>query len=84
VSRRAPDRESGPDVSTANIGAVTSIQRFGGAPNLNIHFHMLFPSGLYRDGEMRSLARSHWVPMLASDDVNQGAVEWREGPGNSD
>lgn len=28
--------------ATAKTGAVTLIQRFGGALNLNIHFHMLF------------------------------------------
>ena len=28
--------------TTAQTGAVTLIQRFGGALNLNIHFHMLF------------------------------------------
>lgn len=28
-------------------GAVTLIQRFGGAVNLNIHFHMLFVDGVY-------------------------------------
>ena len=31
---------------TASTGAVTLIQRFGSALNVNIHFHMLFlPSG---------------------------------------
>jgi len=28
-------------------GAVTLIQRFGSALNLNIHFHMLFLDGVY-------------------------------------
>lgn len=32
---------------TAQTGAVTLIQRFGGALNLNIHFHMLFLDGVY-------------------------------------
>jgi len=31
----------------AQTGAVTLIQRFGGALNLNIHFHMLFLDGVY-------------------------------------
>ena len=31
-------------------GAVTLIQRFGSALNLNIHFHMLFLDGVYIDG----------------------------------
>ncbi len=33
--------------STAHTGAVTLIQRFGSALNLNIHFHMLFLDGVY-------------------------------------
>jgi len=33
----------------ALTGAVTLIQRFGGALNLNIHFHMLFLDGVYVD-----------------------------------
>jgi len=32
---------------TAQTGAVTLIQRFGSALNLNIHFHMLFLDGVY-------------------------------------
>jgi hypothetical protein len=33
--------------STAHTGAVTLIQRFGSALNLNIHFYMLFLDGVY-------------------------------------
>ena len=33
----------------AHTGAVTLIQRLGGALNLNIHFHMLFLDGVYVD-----------------------------------
>lgn len=33
--------------SSAKTGAVTLIQRFGSALNLNIHFHMLFLDGVY-------------------------------------
>ncbi|MBL4580186.1 MAG: transposase zinc-binding domain-containing protein [Gammaproteobacteria bacterium] len=33
----------------AHTGAVTLIQRFGSALNLNIHFHMLFLDGVYVD-----------------------------------
>lgn len=32
---------------TAKTGAVTLIQRFGSALNLNVHFHMLFLDGVY-------------------------------------
>jgi ribosomal protein S27E len=33
---------------TAKTGAVTLVQRFGSALNLNVHFHMLFLDGVYR------------------------------------
>jgi hypothetical protein len=33
--------------STGQCGAVTLIQRFGSALNLNVHFHMLIPDGVY-------------------------------------
>jgi len=33
-----------------STGAVTLIQRFGSALNLNIHFHMLFLHGVYFEG----------------------------------
>ena len=36
----------------ARTGAVTLIQRFGSALNLNVHFHMLFLDGVYVSGPM--------------------------------
>lgn len=33
--------------ASAQCGAVTLIQRLGSALNLNVHFHMLFPDGVY-------------------------------------
>ena len=33
--------------TTGYTGAVTPIQRFGSAPNLNVHFHMIFVDGVY-------------------------------------
>ena len=41
---------------TAQAGAVTVIQRFGSALNLNVHFHLLFLDGVYvarPDGSLR-------------------------------
>ncbi len=35
--------------STAHTGAVTLIQRWGSALNLNIHFHMLYLDGVYAE-----------------------------------
>ena len=43
--------------TTAQAGAVTLNQRFGGALNLNIHFHMLFLDGVYSDSAHGSCAR---------------------------
>ena len=42
---------------TAQAGAVTLIQCFCGALNLNIHFHMIFVDGVYIDGVPKSRAR---------------------------
>jgi ribosomal protein S27E len=44
-------KQAGFTHKTARTGAVTLIQRFGSALNLNIHFHMLFLDGVYIDDE---------------------------------
>lgn len=56
--------QAGIDHASAQCGAVTLIQRFGSALNLNIHFHMLWLDGVYEDITERSqrkprLHRSH-------------------------
>ena len=44
--------------ATAQTGAVTLIERFGSALNMNIHFHMLFLDGVYvTSGERLSFRR---------------------------
>ncbi len=40
-------KKAGHTLQTAQTGAITFIQRFGSALNLNIHFHMLFLDGVY-------------------------------------
>jgi hypothetical protein len=40
-------RKAGFRAKRARTGAVTLIQRFGSALNLNLHFHMLFLDGVY-------------------------------------
>jgi hypothetical protein len=40
--------QAGLKISEAQTGAVTLIQRFGSAANLNIHLHCLFLDGIYR------------------------------------
>ncbi|MFN2378172.1 MAG: transposase [Candidatus Binatia bacterium] len=44
LRRRARDQHG---VRRAKCGAVTFLQRFGGALNLNVHFHSLFLDGVY-------------------------------------
>ena len=56
--------------STAHTGAVTLIQRFGSALNLNIHFHMLFLDGVYV-GEASSSSRFRWVTEPTSYELAQ-------------
>ena len=56
--------------STAHTGAVTLIQRFGSALNLNIHFHMLFLDGVY-EGEASSSSRFRWVTDPTSYELAQ-------------
>jgi len=57
--------------STAHSGAVTLIQRFGSALNLNIHFHMLFLDGVYIDGNNGLPVRFRWVKAPTSDELAQ-------------
>jgi hypothetical protein len=54
----------------AHTGAVTLIQRFGGALNLNIHFHMIFLDGVYvnRDGK---LDRFRWVKAPTTAELSE-------------
>ena len=57
--------------TTAQTGAVTLIQRFGGALNLNIHFHMLFLDGVYIGSVHGSPVRFRWVKAPSSDELTQ-------------
>ena len=41
--------QAGINRANAHGGTVTLIQRFGGALNLNVHFHMLWLDGVYED-----------------------------------
>ncbi|MHC4092902.1 MAG: transposase [Planctomycetota bacterium] len=54
----------------AHTGAVTLIQRFGSALNLNIHFHMLFLDGVYVD-RPDGTVRFWWVKAPTSDELTQ-------------
>ena len=63
-------RKAGYTRTTAYTGAVTLIQRFGSALNLNIHFHMLFLDGVYVDGA-GSTVRFRWVKAPTDDELTQ-------------
>ena len=54
--------------SVAQTGAVTLIQRFGGALNLNIHFHMLFLDGVYIGG---SSEQPMWFRQVKAPNKNE-------------
>lgn len=54
----------------AKTGAVTLIQRFGSALNLNIHFHMLFLDGVYVE-RPNGTARFLWVRAPTSAELTQ-------------
>jgi hypothetical protein len=56
--------------TTSHTGAVTLIQCFGSALNMNIHFHMLFLDGVYVDGS-GSTPRFSWVKAPTNDELNQ-------------
>jgi hypothetical protein len=64
-------KKAGFSCTTARTGAVTLIQRFGSALNLNIHFHMLFLDGVYIDSENESNMRFRWVKAPTSAELTQ-------------
>jgi hypothetical protein len=63
-------RKAGYTKTIAHTGAVTLIQRFGGALNLNVHFHMLFLDGVYVDSAGSS-TRFRWVKAPTNSEPNQ-------------
>ena len=56
---------------TSRTGAITLIQRFGSALNLNIHFHMLFLDGVYTERSVGDSARFRWVRSPTSRELTQ-------------
>ena len=63
-------KKAGLTKKSAQTGAVTLIQRFGSALNLNIHFHMLFLDGVYVERPDGS-ARFFWVKAPTSQELTQ-------------
>ncbi len=62
-------KKAGHTKTTAHTGAVTLIQRFGGAINLNVHFHMLFLDGVYIEDKYGSAVRFQWIKSPTSDEL---------------
>lgn len=56
-------KKTGYKKNTARTGAVTFIQRFGSALNLNIHFHMLFLDGVFINAKGESAAQ-RFIPVF--------------------
>jgi hypothetical protein len=54
--------------STAHTGAVTLIQRFGSALNLNLHFHMLYLDGVYAE-DAHGQVRFHRIKAPTADEL---------------
>jgi hypothetical protein len=50
-------------------GAVTFIQRFGSALNLNVHFHVMMPDGIFADPEGEEIAPFYGVPRPKKEEV---------------
>ena len=63
-------KKAGYSCKTAQTGAVTLIQRFGSALNLNIHFHMLFLDGAYVERSEGSV-RFRWVKAPTSTELTR-------------
>ena len=63
-------KKAGFSCQTAHTGAVTLIQRFGSALNLNLHFHMLFLDGVYVE-RPDGCVRFRWVKAPTSIEITQ-------------
>jgi hypothetical protein len=71
LRRRARDRLG---VQRAKPGAVTFVQRFGGALNLNVHFHSLVFDGVY---EVLPGLRGVRFARLPAPDTEEWFGYWR-------
>ena len=63
-------KKAGYTKTTAHTGAVTLIQRFGSALNLNVHLHMLFLDGVYvEDKKYGSAMRFQWIKSPTNEEL---------------
>jgi len=63
-------KKAGVTLAAGHTGAVTLIQRFGSALNLNIHFHMIFLDGVYLSVEDAAPVFRH-VPAPTGFDLQE-------------
>lgn len=63
-------KKAGLSKKTGRTGAVTLIQRFGSALNLNIHFHMLFLDGVYEVDSEGNTIQFHTIKAPSNQDMN--------------
>jgi hypothetical protein len=52
-------------IRAPRTGAITFVQRFGGLVNLNVHFHLLVPDGVFADDDDQLAFALHPVPTSA-------------------
>jgi hypothetical protein len=55
------------EIRKAKCGGVTFVQRFGGAVNLNIHFHSLVPDGVYYEDSKKGICFQRLPPLADSE-----------------
>jgi hypothetical protein len=67
-------KKAGFSCTTARTGAMTLIQRFGSALNLNVHFHVLCLDGVYVDSANGSGPRFRWVKAPTSAELTRLTV----------
>jgi hypothetical protein len=69
LRRRSRPLKSG--TGPTHCGAVTFVQRFGGALNLNVHFHTLVLDGTYQDSEADGTLRFHATPPPTGEELER-------------
>jgi len=68
---RRRSRPAQPATGPAPGGAVTFVQRFGGALNLNVHFHTLVLDGAYKSSEADGALRFHATPPPTGEELER-------------
>ena len=63
------------DVRGTRAGAVTFVERFGSALNLNVHFHCVVPDGVW--AREKGVVRFVPLPGLTDEDVARVLRRWR-------